>query len=148
MPTMAKLFAAVLLGALAYVAADAVGNHFPPEDRQGALRQLSAFFGVVIGWRFLGKRVNRGWYGSLGVGLSAGVVLVIVCLVAFSAIEMLRRAMRMSYGGNPIEALEDMFQIGMEMVWDKLAYTDVIVILVVGSMVCGLVTEAVARRWS
>ena len=72
MPTMAKLFAAVLLGALAYVAADAVGNHFPPEDRQGALRQLSAFFGVVIGWRFLGKRVNRGWYGSLGVGLSAG----------------------------------------------------------------------------
>ena len=82
------------------------------------------------------------------MGLSAGVLLVLSCLLWFSGEEMVQRAMRLAYGGNPIAALEDMFQIAFELIVEKLAYMDVGLILVLGSMACGVVTEAVARRWS
>ena len=144
---MAKLFSAVLLGVLGYFAADAVANHFPPEDKQGMIRPITAFFGVLIGWKFLGRRVNGPWSSAIGSGISAGVILVIASLVWFAGYEMIRRAMRMAYGGNPFEALQDMVQIAAELSL-KLAYADVITILLVGSILCGLFAEAIARRWS
>jgi hypothetical protein len=109
MPTMSKLFAAILLAALGYVVADLVGGHLPPEDRQNALRPITAIFGVIVGWRFLGKRVRGEWAHALGLGASAVALLMLCGLIWFSGYEMLRRATRLAYGGDPVVALEDMF---------------------------------------
>ena len=147
MPTMPKLFAAVLFAVLGWFAADLVGAHLPPESLQGALRPLSGFFGLMIGWRFIGPRAGGGWRAACGLGLSGAVFLVLIGLMWFSGYQMIRRAMRMAYGGNPFEALEDMFQIAFDNL-EYLAHPDVIGALVLGSMAVGLIVEAVARKWS
>jgi len=147
MPTMPKLFAAVLLAVLGYFAADRIGGHLPPETQQGMLRPMSVIFGIFIGWRFLGRRVGRGFNSGIGMGLSAGIALVLVGLFYFAGVEMLRRAMRMAYGGNPFEALQDMIQIAFGYTI-YLANADVLAVLIGGSIGVGLVVEAVAKRWS
>ena len=147
MPTMSKLFAAFFLGALGYFAADTVALHLPEEVRPGMLRPLSAFFGLLVGWRFLGKRVGHGMQSAIGMGLSASVLLVLICLLFFSGNEMLRRALRKSYGGNPFEALQDMVQIALDFT-EYLLQADVIAVLVLGGIAVGMIVELVARRWS
>ena len=106
-----------------------------------------AAFGVLVGWRFLGPRMRGTWQAAAGLGLSSSVFLVLLGLLAFSGYEMLRRAMRMAYGGNPFEALEDMFQIAVDFL-PLLGAFDVVAVLIVGGILVGWVTEAVARRWS
>ncbi|KMW57095.1 hypothetical protein AIOL_002053 [Candidatus Rhodobacter oscarellae] len=54
---MAKLFAAILFAVLGYFVADLVGGHLPPEKPQGMLREITAFFGLLVGWMFLGRRI-------------------------------------------------------------------------------------------
>lgn len=148
MPTMSKLFAAVLVAVVGYFAADKVGGHLPEEMRQGALRSMSAFFGLFVGWRFLGPRVREGTLrSSIGLGISASILLVIVCLIYFSGYEMIKRAMRKAYGGNPFEGLLDMVNIGIEFT-DFIGQADVIAVLVLGGIGVGVVVHFVARRWS
>lgn len=149
MPTAAKLFACVLMGALAYVVAKLVGEHLPPETQKGALIPVSVFFGLLVGWRFLGRRIGRGagMRSAMGLGLSAVVALLLVAMVFFAGYEMIRRAMRMAYGGNPFEALQDMMQIILDNT-EYLYHGDVIAALVLGGVVVGALTEAVARRWT
>ncbi|MEL7116487.1 MAG: TrgA family protein [Pseudomonadota bacterium] len=146
MPTMAKLSSAILMGILGYVVADLVGGHLPEEMRQKSLRWVTAVFGVLVGWRFLGPRVRGDWTSSVGLGLSAGLVLFIVALFWFAGYEMLRKAQRLAYGGDPIEALEDMVAIAVEYL-AHLAYSDVIGTAVVGSIIVGVVVTMIARRW-
>ncbi|MCP3971779.1 MAG: TrgA family protein [Rhodobacteraceae bacterium] len=147
MPTMPKLIAAILVAALGYVAADRVAGHLPPETPSGILRELVAFFGLMVGWRFLGRRVGDGLSQGLGVGLSAVALLVLISLIWFSGYEMIRRAMRMAYGGNPFAALQDMMQIAIKQSV-YLAHADVIGVLVLGGIVVGVLVELAARRWS
>jgi hypothetical protein len=144
---MSKLFGAVLLAVLGWYAADAVGGHLPPEQKQGLLRPVSAFFGLTTGWRFMGPRMGDGIRAGIGMGLSAVVVLVLICMTVFAGAEMTRRAMRMTYGGDPFEALQDMVQIALDNVL-YLNHADVIVTLLVGGMIVGFITELISHRWS
>ncbi len=147
MPTMSKLFAAILVAALGYVAADRVALHLPEEVPPGMLRPVMLVFGIFIGWRFLGRRVGDGYRSAMGLGLSAAVILVLVGLLWFSFFDMIKKAMRLYYGGNPFAALQDMFQIGLELS-AHLVYPDVIAVLVLGGILAGVICEAVGRRWS
>ena len=146
MPTMAKLFSAILLGALGYGVADQVGGHLPPEQTQGALRNLTAFFGVLVGWRFLGAKVRGEWSQAIGLGISAVVLLAVIALFWFAGYEMIQRAMRLIYGGDPILALEDMFFIAVEYL-QYLAQVDVIIVAGFGAVILGFVVTAVSRMW-
>jgi len=146
MPTAAKLVGAILVGLLGYAAADLVVPHLPDEMPVGWFRELSAFLGAVVGWRFLGPRVGGSLGNALGFGLSAAAALVLSALILFSGIEMIKRSLRKSYAG-PVEGLKDMVQIAI----DDLVYLrppEVLAVLIVGGMVVGLLTELVARRWS
>ena len=147
MPTMAKLFAAALLGALGYYVADLVGGHLPPEERQLWLRPITAFFGVIVGWRFLGRKTRGDWASATGLGLSSGVLLTVISIFWFAGDEMIRRSLRKAYGGNPIEALEDVFAIVIDLS-QYLRHPDVLLAAIVGSILCGIIVTAVARRWS
>jgi len=146
MPTMSKLVAAALLGALGYFVADLIGSHLPPEELQNWLRPMSAFFGVLVGWRYLGKNMRGDWSTAIGLGLSAGALVTLISLFWFSADEMVRRSLRKSYGGNPIEALEDVFAIAWDFT-EYLRHPDVIVAAVGGSVLIGFIVTAVSRRW-
>ena len=106
-----------------------------------------AFFGIFVGWRFLGKRAGSGLNAAPGLGLSAAVILVAVSVFWFSGYEMIRRATRMAYGGDPFAALQDMVQIALDDA-PYLAHGDVIGTLVVGGILVGLIVELVAKRWS
>ena len=146
MPTMAKLFSAILLAGFGYMIADLVGGHLPEEVPQRSLRSVTAVFGIWIGWRFLGRRVRGEWRHAVGLGMSSALVLAFVALTWFSGYEMIRRAMRMAYGGNPVEALEDMFAIAIDNL-QFMVQVDVLMAAVIGSAVIGLVVTAVSRIW-
>jgi len=77
---MSKLVAAALLGALGYFVADLIGGHLPPEELQNWLRPMSAFFGVLVGWRYLGKNMRGDWSTAIGLGLSAGALVTLISL--------------------------------------------------------------------
>ena len=144
---MSKLFAAVLLAVLGWIAADRVGGHLPPEVQQGLLRPISAFLGIFVGWKFLGNRVGGNISSAVGIGISSSVVLVLVCMLFFSGNEMIRKSMRKSYDG-PFEALQGMVQLAMDYAVDYLAQLDVIGVLIAGGIIVGLVVEFVSRRWT
>ena len=78
--------------------------------------------------------------------MSSTLVLTFVALTWFSGYEMIRRAMRLAYGGNPVEALEDMFAIAIDNL-QFLAQADVLFAAVIGSAVIGLVVTAISRVW-
>jgi len=146
MPTAAKLFGAILMAGLGYLVAGLIVPHLPQELPEGHLRVLSAFLGILVGWRFLGSRVGGGLRSAMGLGLSASATLVFCGLVLFSGNEMIKRSLRKAYVG-PVEALKDMVQI----IIDDLVYLrppEVLATLIVGGMVVGLLTELVSRRWS
>jgi len=147
MPTMGKLFAAVFVAILGYIAADKVGGHLPEEAQQVALRPLSALFGLIVGWRFLGRRTGGGVTSGVGLGLTSSVALVLISLIYFSGYEMVVRATRMAYGGDPFAALQDMIQIALDMT-EFVAHQDVLTVLVLGGMTVGVLVDLVARRWS
>ncbi len=147
MPTASKLVAAILIGALGYIGAGQVIPHLPPETRVGLFQIISAFFGVIVGWRFLGPRVGGGVRVALGVGLTSAVALTLCCMIYFSGYEMVTRAMRMYYGADPFLALQDMMQIAISY-FEYLGELDVWGFLSIGGLMSGLICEAVSRRWS
>jgi len=149
MPTMPKLFAAVLMAVFGYVVADRVAGHLPEEVQQGLLRPITAFFGILVGWRFLGRRVGGSMRSALGMGLSAAFALLLVSLIFFSGNEMLRRALRKTYKGAeaPFLALQDMVQISLDF-RVHLFYADVVTTFILGGLIVGVIVELVARRWS
>ena len=147
MPTMSKLFAAILIAALGYFAADRVAVNLPEEIPPGVMRPVMAFFGIFVGWRLLGPRTGGGMRASMGLGLSSAALLTIIGVFWFAGYEMLRRALRKAYGGNPFEALQDMFQIAVDRL-EHLAHADVVAVLVIGGLLAGAICEFVGRRWS
>jgi hypothetical protein len=146
MPTASKLVAAILLAALGYAAADRVALHLPPETPPGLLREITAFFGLWVGWKFLGPRVGGGMSSAIGLGLSAMVAMFFVAMGFFAGNEMIKRSLRKSYD-DPFEALQNMVEIAIDNT-KHVAYADVILVLVVGGMLVGLLVEATSRRWS
>lgn len=146
MPTAAKLVAAVLIAALGYAVASVIAGYFEPHETEGAFRYVSAACGLLIGWRFLGKRAGGGLSSAFGLGLSSAVALVLLGQVVFSGYVMIIRSLRKVYHG-PFEALQGMVDIAIDN-FDYLYHGDVLVTLIVGGILAGLLTEFVARRWS
>ena len=66
-------------------------------------------------------------------------------LLIFSGYEMIRRSMRMSYGG-PTEALKDQVAIAIDY-FVYLQPTEIWATLLVGGIGLGLIAEIVKRRW-
>ena len=147
MPTMAKLFSAIMMAVLGWIGADTVGAHLPEEVQQAMLRPITAFLGLIIGWRFLGRRVGRNWRTAIGFGLSSVVFLVVAGVFTFSVLEMLKRALRKTYEG-PVDAIEGVFEIAADFGRDYLPHADVVTTGIIGGIVVGIVAEFIARRWS
>jgi len=145
MPTAAKLVAALLMAGLGYAAAWVIEPRLPEATRTAYMAEIAAFFGLVVGWRFLGARAGRGWVNALGFGLTAAVLMTLISVFAFAFYEMIRRSLRLAYDG-PVEALEDTVRIAVDYAVFPLA-PDIAALLLIGGAVAGLIVEAAGRAW-
>lgn len=145
MPTASKLAAALLFAVLGWITADLVKPLLEEGTPVGLFSPVAAGFGLLVGWVFVGRRIGSGQGGSVGIGLTGSVLLVFWVVLTFSGYEMTIRSMRLSYDG-PIEALQGMFEQAVEYLW-MAAVPNVIGALVIGGIVAGWLTGAVARRW-
>lgn len=146
MPTAAKLVAAIAFAALAWFLSDLVKPLLPEGTQVGLLSPINAFFGLIMGWRIMGKNAGKGLFPSSGYGLTTLVATVFWCLLIWGGYEMIVRATRLRYDG-PVEALQDMITLMLE--YGQLAATNTILgTAVLGCLFCAWLAELSARRWT
>lgn len=146
MPTAGKLVAGVALAGLAYYASGLVIANWPQDHNFGFFREFSALVAALMGWRVIGGRVGNGWMGGIGAGLTGLFALLFWLFLLLPFYEMIQRSLDLRYKG-PVEAVEGMFGIAFEYL-QNVAHADLGLTLVIGSMMVGLLAEAVARRAS
>lgn len=146
MPTAAKLIGAILFAALAYYVSEQIKLLLPNEGSGATwLSQVNAFFGLIMGWRIVGRNAGMGFMPSAGFGLTTIFAVAFWALLIWAAYEMIERAVSGRYRG-PVEALLSMSNLMVE--YAILIFSpSVLMTAVIGSLGIGIVTEFFARRW-
>jgi hypothetical protein len=148
MPTAAKFIGAVAFAIVGLLAAFAYIPHLPEGEstNTGLFPEITAALGFLIGWRAVGAQARRGYSEAISLGLRASLLLVFWALLGFSIYFMIRISTKMQYD-NAGEAVLD---VPMQMLkYGKLLWAqDVIVILALGGVIGGMITEYAGRRWS
>lgn len=145
MPTAAKLFAAVVLAIVGFLASVLVMPHLPGGSRASALPLVAGSLGLLLGWRVIGREVGRGMWMSAQTGMRASVYLVVLVLFFLGSVQMVHWSVRMRYDG-PMEALTDIVSQGLEMGHAALRL-DVVLALALGGALAGIASEWAHRRW-
>jgi hypothetical protein len=146
MPTAAKLVAAIAFAIVGAIAAHLFLPVLPEGTPPGYLREVSALFGLVCGWRIMGRRVGKGMGEAAGSGILTAVCLLFWVMLFFSGFTMIRRSMRMLYDG-PVDALLGAMSIMFD--YGKLlAAPATPVALLIGGVLAGWLAEATRRRYS
>ena len=146
MPTGGKLIAAIAFAALAYWITDLVKPLLPEGSRVGLFSPVNAFFGLLMGWRIMGKGAGKTYRQSFGYGLTTLAATAFWSILFWSAYEMIKRSTRLYYDG-PTEALQEMAQLFLD--YGKLAaVSQVIWPAILGALFMSWLTEFFARRWS
>ncbi|MEL7255479.1 MAG: TrgA family protein [Pseudomonadota bacterium] len=146
MPTMGRLVAAVLLGGLAYYGAGIVIAIWPEDFNFGWFQEFTALVGLVTGWRVIGKRLGNGVVPGINAGLTGLAVMLFWLFLLLAFNEMIGRSLDLRYDG-PFEAINNMFAIAYE--WAlNLQNVRLWILMVVGAMVTGMVSELVSKKAS
>jgi hypothetical protein len=145
MPTAAKLVAALLLGALGLVASEVIKTILPASTDFGMFSLVNTAIGFVCGWIIVGNRAGRGFSAAISNGFTGMVALVFWGLFVQAANEMTRLAMRHRYDG-PVEALADVFQIMVDY-GAQMLNAQLLLLLLLGSIGVGLLSEIASRHW-
>ncbi|WP_187393030.1 TrgA family protein [Maritimibacter fusiformis] len=145
MPTTARLVAALMLAGLGWGVSILIVTYLPPETQVGWFGPVAAGFGLIVGWSYTGRRLDRGRGKAVSVGLTSVLTHVFWVLLTFSIVEMVRRSLRKSYD-NPPEAVVDVFRIAVDYLVVA-AQIDVVLALLIGAVVVGVVTQRVAARF-
>jgi hypothetical protein len=145
MPTAAKLVAAIVFAALAYLAAEVYKLGVPERTVWGLFGAICAAIGGLCGWFVMGRLAGRGYGAAMGYGLRTTVTFVFWIVLAFSTYQMILRSMSLRYGG-PMEAIIGVFDLmieyGQSMATGQLGAT-----LLTGGILAGVVVEWAGRRW-
>ncbi|MFY0680201.1 MAG: TrgA family protein [Thalassovita sp.] len=145
MPTAARLFGAVMTGALGWYVSDLVRPLLPEATVFGWFNHVNLVLGALVGWRVIGRHAGKGNGIAVSNGVTAIAVLVVWAVGLQALNEMLRLSMRRVYDG-PFEGLEDMFRIALE--YGALLLTPSVGLsLVIGGIFIALVVEAINRVW-
>lgn len=155
MPTAAKLASAILFAGLGYLVSmliaqlTAQGDFKPtiqPETVFGYFPYVNAGIGLLCGWLVMGPLTGRGFYAATGSGVRTAATLVFFSMLTFSGREMILRSMKMRYDG-PFEAIQGMFGLIADYS-PVLIAPAVLVLLIGGGALCGIMAEAIAKRWT
>lgn len=145
MPTTGKGVAAILMAILAWYASEMFRPLMPDGTGFGWFNEVNVALGVLSGWIVIGSRLNYGYNNAIGAGLTGVGALVFWAVFLQSFNEMLRLALENRYDG-PVEGVVSIFEIGIDYLF-TMWHMPLIVLLVVGGIVIGLVSELAARRW-
>lgn len=145
MPNAARLFAAVCLAALGWIASDMIRPLVPFSVDFGYFNYVNAAIGVLVGWMFVGPRAGGGVTSAINNGITAAVVMVIVGVLVQGTNEMVRLSFARRYD-SPFEAIASIFEISLDygMV---LLDTQLILTLLGGGIASAIVAEIAGRRW-
>lgn len=146
MPTAPKLIAALFFAALAWFTCDLIKAHLPEATQTGLFSPLTALIGLLLGWRFTGRKVaqTRGRGRGIGLGLATVFLITFWGLILWSGDEMVRLSMRGRYDGA-FDALNGMLEI-MVANLPYLAAPDVVATLLIGGVIGGWLVEWSAGR--
>lgn len=150
MPDAARLVAAICLGLTGFMVSEAVMAAFLAAKEYdsfdfGWFVWVNTGVGIVVGWIAMGPRAGRGVAQAMTNGLTGVFLLVLNALFIQACNEMVRLAMKNRYD-NAMEAIVAVFEIGAQ--WALILLNgSVIVILLVGAVVAGLLTEFAWRSW-
>lgn len=145
MPTTGRGVAAILMAILAWYASEMFRPLMPEGTGFGWFNEVNVALGLLSGWIVIGSRLNYGYSTALGAGLTGVGAMVFWAVFLQSFNEMLRLALEKRYDG-PVEGIIAIFEIGIDYLF-TMWHIPLIVLLVVGGIVIGLVSEWVARRW-
>lgn len=145
MPTAGKLVAAVMFAGLGALVTFLIIPLFPEGTDFEWFLPGNALIGMMAGWIVAGSRAGKGYRNALSYGLTAMVSMVAWALLIYSTIDMVERSLRKLYDG-PVEAVVSIFELGVDYL-RVAASLEVVLFLVIGSLICGLVTDFFAQRF-
>jgi len=143
--TMPRLVAAVLLAITGFLGSELIKPLMPEGTQFGLFSFVNMGLGAIMGWVVIGKRIGRGITAAINNGLTGTAALIFWGLFLQAGNEMLRLSLRRRYDG-PVEALTDLFRIGMEYA-QTMATVPVLGTLFVGGVVAAMLAEISARHW-
>ncbi|TKD22757.1 TrgA family protein [Rhodobacter capsulatus] len=141
LPTTAKLFGALGLAATGFITAELIPGNLPPGTAVHGLALMAASFGLLLGWRVIGRNPGRGRVKVVERGLHAAIYLLLWTLVFLGALQMMREMARGRYD-SPSEALLDVLAQGMRLGAEALRLD------VLGTLFCGAVLSAMLAEWA
>lgn len=145
MPTAAKIAAALLFAALAWIASRLTFPLWPEGSSPGRFAEVNAALGLVLGWRMAGARAGQGAAAAIGTGLTTAVTVAVLALFVHGFVLMMGDALRRRFDG-PVEALVAVFGHLVEQA-RLLASAPVIATILGGGILAGLVTEWFGRNF-
>lgn len=145
MPTAAKLVSAIILAVIGWLCAEMVKPLMPEGQDLSYLAPTCAAVGLVVGWFYLGPRADRD-LGSAGANAGTTIfVQVFLTLFVFSFSEMISNSLRNRYDG-PIQALQDIFIIGLETVLE-FTTAEIAATAILGGFIASTCAFYAARKW-
>jgi hypothetical protein len=145
MPTGAKAMAAVSFVVVGWLIANAYVPNMPEAQSVGALRELTAVLGGIIGWKVMGTSVGKGYVRAIGSGWKTVIVLIFMALLFFGIYEMLQESVKMRYDG-PFDAIIDIFARMLDRA-PPLLSANVLAVALIGGGIAGIMAENANRRW-
>ncbi|MGP6088805.1 TrgA family protein [Antarctobacter jejuensis] len=145
MPNAAKLFAALSLALVGWIASDMIKPLLPFSVDFGWFNYVNATIGFLVGWLFLGPRAGQGPTAVINNGITSAVVMVVVGLFVQATNEMVRLSFARRYD-DPFEAVAAIFEIVIEyavILWD----VQLIIVLLAGGIISAFVSEVVGKFW-
>ncbi len=145
MPTAGRLTGAIVFALFGWYLAGISIPFFPESNAPDYLLPASAAIGVIIGWKLCGSRAGNGYNPAISIGLTCGFSLAFCLIFLVSFNQMISNSFRLRYDG-PMEAIVDVFSLMMEF---SVYFFDVTLIatVLIGGVVCSLITEFVGRRY-
>ncbi|MCB1347531.1 MAG: TrgA family protein [Maritimibacter sp.] len=143
MPTFARLVGAILLAGLGVYVASLAKPYLPAGEPAEMLLPVTAVMGLLVGWLFTGKHLERGQGKGAAIGVSSALLLAVWVAFLFAVQEMVDRSMRGSYGGSPTHAVQDVFNILLD--YTAVLKIDVLAAMFFGGVIVGVITSLVGK---
>ena len=145
LPTTAKLFGAIGLAVTGFLTAALIPGKLPPGVAIQGLGAMSVAFGLLLGWRLIGRNPGRGRVKVMERGAHAAIYLFLWTVLFLAALQMMRQMARGHYD-SPSEALLDVLAQGMRL-GGALLQWDVLGMLFCGAVVSAMLSEWAWKRW-
>lgn len=145
MLTAPRLVAALLLGIVGFLGSELIKPLMPEGTQFGLFSFVNMGLGALSGWVVVGSRIGRGMVPAINNGLTGAAALIFWGLFLQAGNEMLRLSLRRRYDG-PVEALTDLFRVGLEYGL-TMATVPVLGTLFVGGVVAAVLAEISAKYW-